>query len=179
MTSPDDVPRDEPSSGAPDGHVEPQPPLDEDAAWREIVAHYGDRPVMGPETEEQAAAVPEPVAPESLAPPERPVEPATFDRSYLDALDEADEAPAPGRHDDEHFVPPVPPPVPRPTPARRLAWIGLFAPPVLMLAAVVFGWTFPGWLALGLVAGFVGGFVFLVATMPRDGGDGWGDGAVV
>jgi hypothetical protein len=48
-----------------------------------------------------------------------------------------------------------------------------------MLAAVVFGWTFPTWLSVLMVAAFVGGFVFLVATMPRDGGDGWGDGAVV
>ena len=34
---------------------------------------------------------------------------------------------------------------------------------------------------MGLVVAFVGGFVFLVATMDRPGGDGWGgdDGAVV
>jgi hypothetical protein len=81
--------------------------------------------------------------------------------------------------DRDHYVPPEPPPVPRGTPARRLAWAGLFVPPVLMIVAVVFGWVFPTWLSMGLVAAFVGGFVFLVVTMPRDGGDGWGDGAVV
>jgi hypothetical protein len=48
-----------------------------------------------------------------------------------------------------------------------------------MVAAVAFGWQFPMWLTIGLVAAFIGGFVFLVATMPRDRGDGWGDGAVV
>ena len=48
-----------------------------------------------------------------------------------------------------------------------------------MLAAVVFGWVYPAWLIFGLVVAFIGGFVFLVATMPRDGGDGWDDGAVV
>jgi len=49
----------------------------------------------------------------------------------------------------------------------------------MMLAAVVFGLTYPTWVAVGLVAAFVGGFVFLVATMSRDGDDHWGDGAVV
>jgi hypothetical protein len=48
-----------------------------------------------------------------------------------------------------------------------------------MLVAVVLGWTYPVWFAVGLVLAFVGGFVFLVATMPRDRGDGWDDGAVV
>jgi hypothetical protein len=50
-----------------------------------------------------------------------------------------------------------------------------------MLVAVVAHLTFPMWLSMGLVAAFVGGFVFLVATMDRTGGDGWGgdDGAVV
>ncbi len=83
-----------------------------------------------------------------------------FDRSYLDALDAArpDRDPSEGsgptadrptaREDEEHFVPPEPPPVPRGTPARRLAWAGLFLPPLLMLAAVVFGWTFAPWFSL-------------------------------
>jgi hypothetical protein len=50
-----------------------------------------------------------------------------------------------------------------------------------MLIAVIAHITFPTWLSMLLVAGFVGGFVFLVATMERTGRDGWGgdDGAVV
>jgi hypothetical protein len=80
---------------------------------------------------------------------------------------------------EEHFVPPEPPPVPRGTPARRLAWTGLFAPPLVMILAVVFRWVFPTVLTMALVSAFVGGFVFLVCTMPRDRGDGDGDGAVV
>jgi hypothetical protein len=79
-----------------------------------------------------------------------------------------------------HFVPPEPPPVPRGTPARRLAWAGLFGAPAVMLAAVVLGWTFATWLVVVLVAAFVGGFVFLVATMQRDHDDWSGDdGAVI
>jgi hypothetical protein len=188
----DDSSRDEPRRNPDDG--EPDPPFDEEAAWRLIVENYGERPRIGPD---------DTVAPTGPAPAE-PSRPAAggkdrlFDRSYLDALDagrtdpgrgdedmvahaagaaEAADAPA-GRHDDEHFVPPEPPPVPRGTPARRLAWGGLFLPPLLMLCAVIFSWSYPSWVALGLVAAFVGGFVFLVATMPRD-GDGRGDGAVV
>lgn len=65
-------------------------------------------------------------------------------------------------------------------PRGRAGWrASLFLPPLLMLAAVVLDWTFPSWVTMGLVVAFIGGFVFLVATMPRDGGDGWGDGAVV
>jgi hypothetical protein len=167
MTSPDDGPRDDPASGQSDPHVEPQPPLDEEAAWLAIVANYGERPEMGdsPTTPD----LPEPA-------PERADPAPLVDRSYLDAIEAA---PAPDRHDDEHFVPPDPPPVPRGTPARRLAWVGLFGAPLVMLAAVVFGWALPTWFSMLLVGAFVGGFVFLVATMPRNGGDGWGDGAVV
>jgi hypothetical protein len=206
----DDSSRDDPTrnpdEGGADGDADAGAgvPFDEEAAWRLIVANYGERPDL--DVDERPGGGSTSVAP--VAPlPEDPPRPspgrpggAAFDRSYLDAMDgarsdpprtddptddRADEsfdqptAPPPGRHDDEHFVPPEPPPVPKPTPARRLAWCGLFLPPLLMLAAVVFGWTFPSWVSLGLVAAFVGGFVFLVATMPRDGGDGWGDGAVV
>ena len=63
--------------------------------------------------------------------------------------------------------------------ADALMWFGLFGAPLLMLAAVVLDLSYPGWLTFGLVAGFVGGFVFLVATMPRDRGDEGDDGAVV
>ena len=183
-------------------------PFDEEAAWRLIVENYGERADLDVEERPGGSTTAvSPVAPLTDDPPRpRPKRPggAAFDRSYLDALDSARSEPSrtddrrgdraddrgdasvdqppeppPGRHDDEHFVPPEPPPVPRPTPARRLAWCGLFLPPLLMLAAVVFDWTFPSWVSLGLVAAFVGGFVFLVAPMPRDGGDGWGDGAVV
>jgi hypothetical protein len=50
-----------------------------------------------------------------------------------------------------------------------------------MLIAVIAHIAFPTWLSMLLVAGFVGGFVFLVATMDRTGRDGWSgdDGAVV
>jgi len=147
--------------------------LDEDAAWAEIIANYGDR-----------AELPEP----EQAPKDPPAEdPGPFDRSYLDAqlarqsrdTPELDDT----RHMDaeEHYVPPTPPPLPSLDPRRKAAWVALFGSPVLMLLGVVFGWTYPGWVSLLLVIAFVGGFGYLVATMPRNSSGGWpgDDGAVV
>ncbi len=110
-----------------------------------------------------------------------PVETNPFDTAFLDAQRAEQERAAAAWHDEGHFVPPEPPPVPSTTPARRLAWIGLFGAPLLMLVAVVFPITYPMWVSMGLVAAFVGGFVFLVATMDRHEDDGFGgdDGAVV
>ena len=169
MTAPDDS-RDEPGRGTPGDEAADLPDdsgdgeRDFDAAFRAIVENYGDRPTLA-----------DPVAP-APEPAPKPVDPARFDTSHLDRSPGSDEH---TERAEEHFVPPVPPPVPRGTPARRLAWAGLFLPPLVMLAAVVFGWTYADWVSMLLVAAFVGGFVFLVATMPRDrGGDG-DDGAVV
>jgi hypothetical protein len=168
MTQSDDS-RDDPGKGPPDGRIEPELPFDEEAAWRSIVENYGERPQLG----ETAVADPAPVV-------AQPVERDPFDRTYLDALEASlAEERRERRQHEEHFVPPEPPPVPRATPARRLAWCGLFGAPLLMLAAVVFGWAYPSWLTFGLVVAFVGGFAFLVATMPSDTGDDWDDGAVV
>lgn len=168
MTQSDDS-RDDPGKGPSDGRAEPELPFDEEAAWRSIVENYGERAQLG----ETATVDPAPVVAE-------PVERDLFDRSYLEALESSlAEERRERREHEEHFVPPDPPPVPRGTPARRLAWCGLFGAPLVMLAAVVFGLQYPAWLMFGLVVAFVGGFVFLVATMPRDGGDGWDDGAVV
>jgi hypothetical protein len=149
--------------------------LDEDAAWREIVAHYGEQPdarlVEPVETNE-------PVETDESAAPDPAPRRDLFDRSYLDSQ----EVNTPATWDDEgHFVPPAPPPVPRPTPRRLAAWAGLFGAPALMLIVIVLGWNFPTWMMGMLVAWFVGGFLYLVGTMPRGRGDGWSgdDGAVV
>jgi hypothetical protein len=180
--------------------------LDEDAAWRLIVENYGERPAMFDTDSDEAdpdgtAGRDESAAPEITdAPdgpaeagaadrsdrPDRPKRPSgnVFDRSYLDSMHRraAPELNTEASWDDEgHFVPPPPPPLPVLDPRRKAAWIGLFGGPALLLVAVVLGWALPQWLVGGLVLGFVGGFVYLVATMPRSGGDGWsgGDGAVV
>lgn len=124
---------------------------DEDRAWRDIVENYGDAPTF----DEPAEPRPEPV--------HRPGSPEDPDAWH----------PTPWE-DEGRFVPPTPAPVPLAEPRRLLAWGGLVASPVLLLAIVVFGWIAPGWLVTTLILWFVAGFGYLVWTMqsgPRDPGD--------
>lgn len=121
-------------------------PRDEDEAWQDIVDNYGDAPVFD---EPKPADEPEPIE-----------EPEAWN-------------PVPWE-EEGHFVPPPPPPVPLAEPPRLMAWSGLFAAPLILLVAVVVGWSFPSWLSGGLVIWFIAGFGYLVWTMqsgPRDPGD--------
>ncbi len=165
----------DPNEGTTGGSGEVGRKLDEDAAWRSIIDNYGDEPsvddVLSSSVDEASST--EPV---ETDPPETPRF-KVFERRW-----EPEPLHSEATWDDEgHFVPPDPPPMPKLEPRRRYAWLGLFGAPLMMLVAVVFGWTFPGWLSFLLVAGFLGGFGYLVATMPRTRGeDGSGDnGAVV
>jgi hypothetical protein len=132
------------------GHVSGQ---SEDEVWRSIVENYGERPHVDPL----------PTEPEPAAAPDVEVRP-----SPDELWDE-----------EERFVPPPPPPLPHPTPVRLAAWSGVFGAPAVLLVALVLGIPLPSLVGYGLVAAFVGGFLYLVIHMqrgPRDPGD---DGAVV
>jgi hypothetical protein len=164
--------------------------LDEDAAWREIVANYGEEPSLRPgpgeaTPDDASSAESAPSAVEPGPPAVEPVETSprrdVFDRSYLDSQDPQELNTRASWDDEGHFVPPPPPPLPQVSPRRKAAWAGLFGGPALMLVMIVFGWDFPTWVMGLLVTWFVGGFLYLVATMPRSRGDGWSgdDGAVV
>jgi hypothetical protein len=50
---------------------------------------------------------------------------------------------------------------------------------VVLLVALIFSISLPPLLGYGLVAAFVGGFGYLVYTMPREPRDPWDDGAQV
>jgi hypothetical protein len=144
---------------------EPREPDDSeaaDAAWRSIIDNYGERPQLD-----------EP-APE---PPETPVAPIQVPPSLRD-LDGPREARAESEAEG-HFVPPPPPPLPSATPPRLLAWVGLFGVPMLVLVAIVAGLSLPPWLGLILMVWFVGGFVYLVASMRPGPRDDYDDGAVL
>lgn len=81
--------------------------------------------------------------------------------------------------DEGRFVPPPIPPAPPTTWQRLMAWTGLIAPPLIVLLATVLSWTIPTLVGYALIASAVGGFGYLVRTMPngpRDPGD---DGARV
>ena len=142
MTGPSDKPGDKPSDKP-----------SEDAAWLEIVANYGDRPVVEP-------------------PPQPDL------REAPDARDEHPELADDGRYD-ERFVPPPPPPLPRVPMDRLAAWLGVFVSPILLLVAAVLRVPLPTIVAWLLVGAFLGGFGYLVAQMPRGPRDPFDDGAVL
>ena len=151
-------PEDKPTGGSTGRAGEGDRKLDEDAAWRAIIDNYGDEPDID-------AYYPDPPAPEAPAKDPEPEEPRRFP-----VFERRWEEPAQTEatwEDEGHFVPPDPPPPPKLEPRRKLAWIGLFGAPLMLLIAVVLGWTYPGWVGLFLIGGFLGGFGYLVATMPR------------
>ena len=129
-------------------------PDSEDEAWRSIVENYGDRVELEPD------------------------EPRDAPEEVPDAGPEDDES-AWVAEDEERYVPPPPPPLPHLTPDRFAAWTGVFGSPSFLLVALLVGFHIPAWLGYLLVAGFVGGFVYLVIQMPREPRDPGDDGARV
>ena len=123
----------------------------EDAAWRDIVDNYGDRPLLEPE--------PTPPAPQPDDQPDDHPELATDD-SWLE----------------ERFVPP-PPPLPRVSGDRLVAWAGVVAGPFVLLFLTILRIHPPTLVTWALVLGFLGGFGYLVAQMPRGPRDPYDDGA--
>jgi hypothetical protein len=134
---------------------------DEDEAWRAIVDNYGERAALEP-TEE----VPEPSDERSEPADEEPE--LREEPVHLELVES-----------DEGFVPPPPPPFPAPAPDRGLAWLGVFGAPAVLLISVLLRIALPSWLGWLLVAAFVGGFCYLVFTMPRTPREPWDDGAQV
>ncbi|HEX7739462.1 MAG TPA: hypothetical protein VF426_07425, partial [Marmoricola sp.] len=106
-----------------------------DAAWEDIIAHYGDRAPV---------ELPDPAAPRQA--PEAP-----FPASPDDGSDEFANA---WWAREEHFVPPTPPPAPLPAGPRGVAWLGVLGSPVAMLVLVLLHVAIPSWLGLLLFAGF-------------------------
>ncbi|WP_028658848.1 hypothetical protein [Nocardioides insulae] len=177
----DAVPPEEPQPASPEERTDPtegasSPRLDEDAAWQAIVANFGDRAVLEESSEEPASGSGSrseesggsEVAPGPAAEPARFEEP---DTDWYTPLE-----------DDGAFVPPDPGPI-RTSPDRLLAWAGVLGVPVLTVLGVMLSrltsFYLPGWVGLLAVAAFIGGFVYLVATMPRSPDDPWDDGAQV
>jgi hypothetical protein len=132
-------------------------PANDDAVWRSIIDNYGDRPEIKDPAEPVAPIIPASVSQEQAA----------------DIADDWDDP-------EDHFTPP-PPPVPQhATGARLAAWVGIFGVPAVMLVCLLAGWTVPSPVGLLFLCWFVGGFVYLVATMRKDPPDDWyDDGAVI
>jgi hypothetical protein len=161
---PDQRPDNRPMSPDPSPSEEPDPGLDVDARFAEIIAGWEPSP-----PEEIETSSPPPVPPEPA-----PEQPSTerlhglFQPSWNDALDSE------ATWDDEgHFVPPPPPPLPKVEPNRRLAWAALLGAPLVALLLIGAGIRVTGLMAFLLVVAFVGGFGYLVATMRSGPPDDW------
>ncbi len=133
-------------------------------AWREIVEHYGERPVLGDdEPAEDLEPEVEPAAGE-------PDEPGTDEPGTDEPEDEIPVV--------ERFEPPAAPPFPVPrTWQRGVAWSGIFVAPVFALLIGLLSLAVPALLGWTLVIWFVGGFLYLVREMPRSPRDPWDDGS--
>jgi len=154
-----------------------EPELDVDAAFAEIVARWGPT-AEEPAQQEPVQPTEEPpatAASRSLQDLFRPALPDPPADAYADpsAGPSADPSAELPWDDEGHFVPPPPPPLPAVEPRRRLAWLALAGAPVVGMLFLLIRVAMPPWVSLGLVAAFVGGFGYLVATMGDRSGEGW------
>lgn len=145
-------------------------PIDEEAAWAEIVAGYGE----------------EPADPPGLWPQVEDVEPVNrvAEADGLTGERAGETAPrdwVAEEEDEGHFEPPEPPPLPPTDLTTKLAWLAVLGGPLLLVFTVLFQQRMTWWVVTLGVGGFLGGFATLVSRM-RDGDDDWhdpGNGAVV
>ncbi len=153
----------------------PDPGLDVDAAFAEIVANWGPETPDVPEEAAGATLAPEP-APRAPVPPAAVVDPVPPLDPGGDTLNTRATW-----EDEGHFVPPAPPPLPAVEPRRRTAWVALVGAPVVGLLLVLLQLSIPSWVGSFLACAFVGGFCYLVATMGQPSREGWSgdDGAVL
>lgn len=179
---------------------------DEDELWQAIVENYGDRAVLdeeptadhssgeksgpGTQTVNETGPVaegpsrsplfpgPEPVGPFGPARAAGPFVPHESDSHGQSAAEVPSTDDADAEDDLHRFVAPDPP-LPTMEPRRWLAWLAVLGAPVAFVLSAFFNVTLSGLVATALTLAFVGGFLWLVASMPREPGDPWDDGARV
>ncbi|MEV0980503.1 hypothetical protein [Streptomyces sp. NPDC049915] len=169
-------------------------PFDEEAAWKAIVAAYGEEPPDPPGSRPfrsvEDLALPEPATddePEEERKPAKPARPLGSSISFAPGVGPRDHSvPEPSdddfdEDDDGHFVPPEPPPLPDADATAKFAWLGVVGGPLLLLLAVLLRWDMTWWLTTLSVGGFLGGCATLVMRMRTDEDDDGdpGRGAVV
>jgi hypothetical protein len=189
--------RDGPGDLHPDER-EDRPELDIDAAFAAIVADFASPAPAGagpwPSVEDVEDDEPEPPEQPSAGAPEaadpdagrfRPVRsgprhrqpdgtggPGAYELGTGYGADEDDD-------EQDRFVPAEPPPITSTDLPSRLAWLGVIGGPLFLLVAALVSRTLPTLVVIFALAAFIGGFITLVARLPRDRGDGSDDGAVV
>ncbi|MEU9125586.1 hypothetical protein AB0C96_38140 [Streptomyces sp. NPDC048506] len=162
---------------------DPRDPLDEEAAWAEIVAGYGEQPSFpgedagsddgdgGTGTASGKNATDEGTG-KGTGPGDAPAPgsfvvyaPGVGPRDWSAAEpsdDDFDET------DDGHFTPPEPPPLPQADVTTKFAWIAVLGGPLLLVAMVLFQQPVTWWITVLGIGGFLGGFATLVARMKND-----------
>lgn len=172
--------RDGPGDASP---PDDRPELDVDAAFAAIVADFGLPVVSGvgpwPAAEDVDPETRSATGPETTVFPD-PARPRPLQNGPRHRLPEgaADDRNAPADPEDR-FVPPEPPPITSTDLASRLAWLGVLGGPLVLLLAALAWSRLPTLVVVLSLAAFVGGFITLVARLPRDRDDGPDDGAVV
>ncbi|MEU4211424.1 hypothetical protein AB0F13_15740 [Streptomyces sp. NPDC026206] len=177
---------------------ESRDPLDEDRAWAELVAAYGeqpdpdkgrwpatsdiaDSPAAPPEGEpataaddENAPGSPAKAGPDAASaappPPERPGSFIVYAPGVGPRDGNAADAADEEAPEEGHFVPPEPPPLPTGDVTSRFAWIAVLGGPLLLLIMVLLRQELTWWITTLGVGGFLGGFATLVLRM-KDGDD--------
>lgn len=147
----------------------------DDEVWRAIVENYGERaqldddpaPEGGQGSDGRGDTIERSGQPDGLGPA------GTFDDAApapppSPAGSPAGRAAEPAPEPDDRFVPPTPPPLPRPAPPRLAAWAGVLGMPVLVILLLVLQVGTPPWVTTGMVLWFLGGFAYLVASMPGE-----------
>jgi hypothetical protein len=191
--------------GADAEHPQQPDPLDVDAAFAAIIAGWADdAPGEWPAEEDVAGGrhrrsedpqAPAADGPDAVTGAARPGPGLPDDPDQIDPLDLFDQAPKDRplipsielplndplelSESTEGYAPPEPPPLPRGDLLSRLAWAGVIGGPIFLLITVIAWRTAPQLLVLAAIAAFVGGFISLVARMPKHRSDDDDDGAVV
>jgi hypothetical protein len=179
-------------------------PIDEEAAWAEIVAGYGEEPADPPGVWPKGDQLDltdtvDRVGPFHDAHAEAHTAAHADAAAVVDDDDDADAADndeviggglggdtpvneggprdweAAEDENEGHFVPPEPPPLPQTDLTTKLAWLAVLGGPLLLIAAVLLQWQMTWWLAILGIGGFLGGFATLVARMRDDEDDEWPD----
>jgi hypothetical protein len=161
-------------------------PLDEEAAWAEIIAGYGDEPTDPPGVWPKGDELDLTDTVDRTAAGAREEHEEHEEHEDDEEREGQPEGPrdweAAEDEDEGHFVPPEPPPLPQTDLTTKLAWAAVLGGPLLLIGAALLQQEMTWWLATIGIGGFLGGFGTLVARMRDGSDDEWpnpGGGAVV
>jgi hypothetical protein len=179
--------------GGPDAEHQPTTPepepLDIDSAFAAIVAGWADEsPATWPAEEDLTQGrhrrVDDPKASGGVPGRHQELDDdelamSNTSGSLIPSVEQPEEGPEDDIGKADAFVPPEPPPLPRGDAFTMLAWAGVIVGPLFMLISVIAWQHPPRYLMATALTGFVGGFITLVARMPKHRDDDDDDGAVV